>query len=125
MAFKLDLGKYTNIIEKQVKEWINDWLQILEKDIEINSPIDTGEYIEWNLKTEAIQVWTQIKGSVFNQSENANEVEYGFRSTGVTWSKKWGSPIVEIWRWARVYTKAYDSNEKEIKRIIRKKINLW
>lgn len=125
MWFKLDLGKYIPKIEKQLKEGINDWLEVFERDIERFSPVDTGEYIDWNNKTNAIQIWSQIKGSVFNNSENANEVEYWFRSTGVNWSKQGGSPIVEQWVGARVYTKSFDFNEKEVTRIINNKIDLW
>lgn len=128
MATKFDIKLFTNEIisdiENKAIKWINKWLSFLENKIDDYAPVDTWEYESHNKKIEArIFVW-KVEWQVFNDSINAENVEYWWRISPVNWhknKKKWWH-VIYNWVWARVYTRAKDNHEQEVINIIKKEI---
>lgn len=119
--------KYMQELEKRLKKWVNNWIKILAKSIEDKSPIDTGEYIDWNKEREAQKEWDKIVGYVYNNSENAQEVEFWFRGTPVNRHKnrrQWWKPIFNGVG-ARVFSRTSDEYHSIIKNTLINKIKKW
>lgn len=120
--------KYLKDLEKWLIDGINEWLNILEKDIEAKSPVDTGKYISWNKRRDARRLWNNVVGEVYNDSENWYNVEYWFRKRPVNRHKnrKSGWPVIYTGVGARTYSRAYDEKQKKIQDILQAKINkVW
>ena len=126
--FNIDLWKYSDKIEKQLVEGINDSTIILLSDIIQKSPVDSWKYLKWNKRKTASKEWNKIIWKVYNDCEYAEDVEVWFRSTPVNWyknRKKWWPVILPNSQGARVYTRSFTENEQEIKNILKSKIKLW
>lgn len=112
-------------IENLVKNWINQWLNILNNDIKLKTPIDTWELIWNNIIINAKSDWNTIKGSVYNETKHALYVEYWIKSKNYNyykWNRKsWWTPYY-IWVWARMFTRAYDEKKVQIMNLIRNSI---
>lgn len=124
---QIDLWKYAKIYEQRLESGVNEWLKILEKSIEEKSPLDTGEYIDWNKKTEATKYWNKIVWRVYNDCDYAKNVEYWFRSTPVNWHKNrrlWW-PIIHTGIGARTYSRTYDEKRDSVMNILKNKLKKW
>ena len=112
--------KFYNTIQKQIAHITIQESKVIDNDIWLGSPVDSGWYILWNRKKTEIKD-DKIVVDMYNNSENAWQVEYGFRSSPVNWSKSNGQFITR-WVGARVYTRAYDENHIQVLNNIKKKI---
>ena len=123
---KIYFTKLTWNIEKAITDWINEATDYLIEKVREKSPTDTGAYIKWHKIEKATNYWNRIKGSVYNDMEYAQEVEYWFRRSAVNWHK-WPprneSTRFYTWVGARPYTRTWDEEEKTIINIIKKNIN--
>lgn len=119
--------KYLKNLENSLVVGINEALGVLEKDIENKSPVDTGDYISWNKRDSAKREWDKVVGSVFNDSKNATNVEFGWRKTEVNRHKnrKQWWPVIYRGVGARVYTRSLDENESKVRKILEDNIKKW
>ncbi len=112
-----------DLLSKSIKN-INKAMDVVESSIEEKSPVDTWDYIKWNKRIDAKLTWNKVVWELFNDSENAENVEFGWRTTEVNWykwRKKWW-PKIYTWVWARTYTRSYDEKQSEALKIIKE---LW
>lgn len=112
----VDLKKYVKQIEENVKKEVNSELFDLFWDVLQKSPVDKWNYIKWHKVQKAEKQKDLIIWEIFNQSEEASNVEFGWRSTAVNWHKnrkKWW-PIIFTWVGARVYTRVFEENKDRI-----------
>jgi hypothetical protein len=128
MATRFDINVFSKELMQDIEAkaivWVNKGLNYLLSDIIQKSPVDTWEYLKWNKIKKAEKIGTQIYWEVFNESENAENIEYWFRKSPVNWHKnrkKWW-PIIYTWVGARVYSRSADNNQENIKNIIKKEI---
>lgn len=112
----VNLKKYVKQIEDNIKKEMNSNLFDLYWEVLQNSPVDKWIYIKWHRVSKAEKQWDLIVWEVFNQSEEAANVEFGWRSTAVNWHKnrKKGWPIIYTWIWSRVFTRVYENNKDRI-----------
>lgn len=123
---KIDLGKYAKQYEKELEKRINESTVTLLWDVIQKSPVDTWEYLKWNKRQLAQKEWDKIIWVVYNDSDNAENVEFGWRKSSVNWHKnrrKWW-PVIFEWIGANVYLRSYLEKRDEIKNNLTKKI-LW
>jgi len=108
-------------MKKNIKNAINDWLEILKKSIDEKTPEDTKKLL-WNNEIEkAKQVWDVLIWKVLNKTKYWIYVEYWVWTKKFNYNKpKW--TIFYQWTWARMYTRWYDESKKEILTIIKKAI---
>lgn len=113
--------------EARLKQWVEQALDILDKSVEEKSPVDTGEYIRGNRRENAKLEGTKVVGWVYNDSPNAQEVEFGFRRTPVNRHKnrRQGWPVIYRGVGARVMTRSADENDQQIRNILSDKIKWW
>jgi len=112
--------KYMKWLEQKLKQSVNKALSVLDNSIEQKSPLDTGEYMKWNKRSNAKRDGSKIVWEVYNDSSYWYQVEYWFRSSPVNRHKNRRSWWTVIYRGvgARVYTRTKDEKEQEIKTIL-------
>lgn len=123
---KIDLGKYAKKFEKELEKRINESTIELLGDVIQKSPVDTWEYLKGNKRQLAKKEWNKIVWVVYNDSENAENVEEWWGARKVNrWKfrKKWW-PVIHEGTWAKVYLRAYLEKRDEIKNNLIKNI-LW
>ncbi len=123
---KIDLGKYAKQYEKELEKRINESTIELLGDVIQKSPVDTWDYLKGNKRQLAKKEGNKIVWVVYNDSDNAENVEEGWGAREVKRHKfrnKWG-PVIYEGAWAKVYLRAYLEKRDEIKNKIKKKI-LW
>lgn len=123
---KIDLGKYAKQYEKELEKRINESTVTLLWDVIQKSPVDTWEYLKWNKRQLAKKEGNKIVWVVYNDSDNAENVEEGWGAREVKRHKsrrKWW-PVIHEGTWAKVYLRAYLEKRDEIKNNLTKKI-LW
>ena len=126
--YLINLWKYSDKIEKELVEGINDSTLILLSDVIQKSPVDTWWYLKGNKRKTATKEWNKIVGTVYNDSDIAEDVEVWFRSSPVNWyknRKKWWPIILPDSQGARVYTRSYTENEQQIIKKLKSKKLLW
>jgi hypothetical protein len=113
---KINLTKYIPEIEKKIAERIDDATITLLSDVIQKSPVDTWTFLKGNKRTLARREGDKVIGTVYNDSEYAEEVEYGFRSSAVNWHKnrRTGWPIIHTGIWATPFLRAYIENRDSI-----------
>ena len=123
IIWQINLGKYENIIEKSLIDWVNKWLEILKNTIDSKTPEDTKTLL-WNNKIkQAVPVWWVIKWSVENTTEYAIFVEYWVRWRDYNYHKpKWS--VFYTWVWARMFARSLDEKRQEITSVIKSNIKI-
>lgn len=122
----IDLWKYSDIYEKNAIQAINEWTADLLWWVIKNSPVDTWKFLKWNKRVLAKKVWEKVIWEVYNDSEDAYNVENWWRKTSVNWHKnrkKWW-PVIFTWIWSNTYLRTFLEKRKELKNNLIKKI-LW
>ena len=101
----LDFNTLTRRIASRLRTGINRSSVIYKDFVEQISPEDTSDYVINHKIRPAKREWDTIVWSVYNDSEHAFWVEFGFRKSPVNWSKQDGVTIYN-WIWAKVYMRA-------------------
>lgn len=118
--FKINLGKIEQEAIKKIKNAIDDSLIELKKEVDSNTPIDSGTLILNNKIRKAEIKWDIISWSVYNDTWYAPYVEYWVWGKRYHYHKFWKTFFV--WVWARMFTRAYDKMKSQIKAYILKKM---
>ena len=124
---QVTFNDYIAKLEKRLSAWVNKGLDVLDKSIEEKSPVDTGDYIRGNRRTNAQREGSKVVWLVFNDSDYGYEVEFWFRGTPVNRHKnrKAGWPVIYRGVGARVFSRSSDENEKQIIDILTNIIKGW
>lgn len=122
----IDFTKEEKEIARSIERGVNKALEYLKKKIDEKTPEDTFTLIGNNDIEKAIQTGTSIKGSVYNNTEYAQYVEYGVMSKTYNYYKNAGrrggrAPFYSGIG-ARMFTKSADEEEQEIYNIINKSL---
>ena len=122
---KLNLDRISKELENRAKQALKESAVDVLAEVVQKSPVDTWEYLKGNKISPIDTVWDQTGVRIYNDSENAEEVEYWFSWNPVNWHKnrKWGWPVIYSWVWARVYTRTYDEKKNEVIKNFKNK--LW
>ena len=109
-------------IENNIKNSINEWLEVLKKSIDNKTPEDTKTLLWNNEIKKATREWNYITWSVFNdKTPYWIFVEYWVQSKKYNYNKpKW--TIFYKWVWARMFTRWYDETKTQILNNIKKSV---
>jgi len=118
--FKLDLWKYVKWYETRLKSWIDEGLKILKDEVDRNTPEDTKTLL-WNTEIfPATQFWDTITWEVSNSTDYVWFVEFWVWKDYNYHKPKW--TVFKKWTWARMFTQAYETKQKEIINLLKDKI---
>ena len=123
----INLTKYNDKIKTQIKNWINQSLEVLKDFAEVISPEDTREFVRAHKIDKATESLWIITWTLYNDTEYAWILEYWVwwnKYNYHKWKVWWPRQIIYSWVWNRTYTRTADTNESEIKKIIESKIKL-
>lgn len=111
--FEKDLKR----IEQGLIRWVNEWLVILQQDINSKTPEDTKTLLQGNKVVSATNQWWVIVGQVRNDTEYAAFVEFWVMGKRYQYRKpKWN--IFYIWVGARMFTRAANDTQNAIRNTI-------
>ena len=103
------------VARKTIIPALDDAIQTWKNKAKEVSPVDSWDYVESFDIIPVRLIWNTIVWWLRNDDEKATGVEWGWRKSESSWSKKWWSPIVEYWVGARVFQKADEEVEKDFK----------
>jgi len=110
-------------VENNIKEAINEWLDILLKSIDSKTPEDTKTLLWNNEIEEAKTIWDTITWRVFNdKTPYWIYVEYWVWNKKYQYHKPKWQPFWPKRVWARMFTRWYDDSKKQILNIIKESI---
>lgn len=117
---EIDFGKIEQQIVDEAIKAINDSLVELKKEVDSQTPIDTGKLVVWNQIRFAESDGFRVEWSVYNDVDYVPYVEYG-----VGWKvynyHRFGK-IFFAGVGARMFTKAYDKLKNKIIKDIRNRL---
>lgn len=111
--FEQDIAR----IERKLIPAVNKAIQVLKDDIDSKTPEDTKTLL-WNNRINPASVsWNVVVASVENDTEYAQFVEFGVWWRPFNYNKPKGN-IFFRWTWARMFTRARDEKDTEIRGIL-------
>ena len=108
--------------------WINNALNMRDREMKELAPTDTGEYERGFKIDEAQYQGTKTVWANVNDSDHAFGVEFGFRKTPVNrhkWPPRDSSTVIYNGIGAKVMTRTVDNTRDDVLSLITQSINEW